>query len=92
MRQPDLHGSSDKRFVAELRAGEQIDTTFLLRRCDLRTRKNGEPYLALEFSDKSGRVTGRMWDDAAAAAKAVGEGEYVRVVGAIETWQAQPHV
>ncbi len=92
MRQPDLHGSSDKRFVAELRAGEQVDTNFLLQRCDLRTRKNGEPYLALEFSDKSGRVSGCMWDNAEAAAKAVGEGEYVRVVGAIETWQAQPQI
>lgn len=92
MRQPDLPGSSDKRFVAEFRVGEQVDTDFVLRRCDVRTRKNGEPYLALEFSDKSGRVSGRMWDNAEAAAKAVGEGEYVRVVGVIETWQAQPQI
>lgn len=67
MRPPDLPGSSDKRFVAELRVGEQVDTDFLLRRCDLRTRKNGERCLALEFSDKSGRVSGRMWDNAEAA-------------------------
>lgn len=92
MHQPDLPGNSDKRFVAELRLGERVDTDFLLRRCDMRTRQNGEPYLALEFSDKSGRISGRMWDKAEAAAKAVGEGEHVRVVGAIETWQAQPQI
>jgi 3'-5' exoribonuclease len=76
-----------KRFVADLTVGERVETDFLLRRCDLRTRQNGEPYLALEFSDKSGRVPGRMWDNAAEAARAVNEGDYVRVSGAVETYQ-----
>jgi 3'-5' exoribonuclease len=90
--QPVLPGSDAKRFVDELRAGERVDSSFLLRRCDLRTRQNGEPYLALEFSDKSGRVSARMWDNAEATARAVSEGDYVRVVGSVETWQGQPQI
>jgi len=91
--QPVLPGSSgDKRFVADLGIGERVDTDFLLRRCDVRTRQSGDAYLALEFSDKSGRVPGRMWDNAKAAAQAVSEGDYVRVVGIVETWQAKPQI
>ncbi len=43
MRQPALPGAAAKRYVAELAIGERVDMTFLLRRCDLRTRKSGEP-------------------------------------------------
>ena len=92
MRQQALPDAAAKRFVVELAIGERVDTTFLLRRCDLRTRKTGEPYLALQFSDKSGNVTARMWDAAEAAAREVSEGDYVRVVGAVETWQSQPQI
>jgi len=90
--QPVLPGSDAKRYVVELRAGERVDSSFLLRRCDLRTRQNGEPYLALEFSDKSGRISARMWDGAEDTARTVKEGDYVRVVGSVETWQGQPQV
>ena len=92
MRQPALPGAAAKRYVAELAIGERVDTTFLLRRCDLRTRQSGDPYLALQFSDKSGTVSARMWDGAEAAARAVKEGDYVRVGGAVETWQSQPQI
>ncbi len=89
MDQPVLPGSDAKRFVVELRAGERLDSNFLLRRCDLRTRQNGEPYLALEFSDKSGTISARMWDGADDTARTVKEGDYVRVVGSVETWQGR---
>jgi 3'-5' exoribonuclease len=90
--QPVLPDSEAKRYVVDLRVGERVDTTFLLRRCDLRTRQGGEPYLALQLGDKSGNVPGRMWDNAAAAAGTVCEGDYVRVVGAVETWQSSPQI
>lgn len=94
MEQPVLPGSAAeaKRYVAELAIGERLDSTFLLRRCDLRTRQNGEHYLALELADKTGRVSGRMWDNAEATAGAVKEGDYVRVTGVVETWQSSPQI
>ena len=96
MQQPVLPGSAGssatKRYVAELEIGERLDSTFLLRRCDLRTRQNGAHYLALQFADKSGTVSGRMWDNAEESARQVKEGDYVRVVGTIETWQSSPQI
>jgi 3'-5' exoribonuclease len=92
VRQQVLPDSDRKRFVAELEIGERVDSDFLLHRCDLRTSRSGGSYLAVEFSDKSGRVPGRMWDNAEAAAQAVNEGDYVRVVGVVETYQSQPQI
>ncbi len=92
MEQPDLLGSDRKRFVDELCAGERVESTFLLRQCSLRTRQNGEPYLAIEFADKTGSVPARMWDNADATARAVSEGDYVRVIGSVETWQGKPQI
>jgi len=92
VQQSVLPGSVAKRYVAELEIGECLDSTFLLRRCDLRTRQNGEHYLALQFADKSGTVSGRMWDNAEASARQVKEGDYVRVVGTVETWQSSPQI
>ena len=92
MDQPVLPASDAKRYVSELGPGERIDSTFLLRRCDLRTRQSGDPYLALELADKTGSVSGRMWDNAEPTAQAVKEGDYVRVVGSVESWQGRPQV
>jgi 3'-5' exoribonuclease len=91
--QQELPGNSaDKRFVADLVVGERIESDFLLQRCDVRTRQNGEPFLAVVFSDKSGKVPGRMWDNADATAQAVKEGDFVRVTGVVETWQSASQI
>ena len=87
MEQPTLPTDAARRFVSELGIGERVDSSFLLRRCDLRTGRTGQAYLALEFSDKSGSISARMWDNAEAAARAVGASAFVRVVGMVESYQ-----
>ena len=92
MHQPALPGSAAKRYVADLRIGEPVETSFLLRRCSLRKTRGGQPYLALEFSDRSGTIPARMWDDAEATVRAVSEGDYVVVEGIVESWQSAPQI
>lgn len=90
--QPPLPTSAAKRFVSDLSVGERVGTTFLLTRCDVRTRQSGEPYLVLELADRTGRIPGRMWDGAEEAARRVAVGEYVHVEGAVDTWQSSPQL
>ncbi len=92
MQQPALPGSAAKRYVADLRIGEPVETSFLLRRCSLRKTRSGQPYLALEFCDRSGTIAARMWDDAEATVGAVSEGDYVIVEGVVESWQSAPQI
>ncbi|MFQ5743051.1 MAG: 3'-5' exoribonuclease YhaM family protein [Acidobacteriota bacterium] len=87
-RQPTLPANIAKRYVAELAVGEQVRSIFLLNRCDVRTTQRGVPYLALELSDKSGHIPGRLWNGAERAAKQVRAGQYVLVDGVVDTWQS----
>ena len=90
--QPSLPTSNDKRYVADLTVGERVRSTFLLMRCDVRTRQSGDSYLVLELSDKSGRIGGRMWDNAEETVAHVSSGDYVWVEGVVDTWQSNAQV
>ena len=43
--------------------GDVITSFFLIRKIELKTKKNGEPYLIMEFGDHSGRISSTFWDD-----------------------------
>jgi 3'-5' exoribonuclease len=83
-----LPAGNNKRFVADLTVGERVRSIFLLTRCDVRTRQSGDSYLVLELSDKSGRIGGRMWDNAEATVASVTAGDYVWVEAVVDTWQS----
>jgi 3'-5' exoribonuclease len=90
--QPTLPTGNNKRFVVDLTVGERVRSTFLLTRCDVRTRQSGDSYLVLELSDKSGRIGGRMWDNAEATVAKVSAGDYVWVEGVVDTWQSNAQI
>jgi len=90
--QPTLPTGNNKRFVVDLAVGERVRSTFLLTRCDVRTRQSGDSYLVLEISDKSGRIGGRMWDNAEETVARVSAGDYVWVEGVVDTWQSNAQV
>lgn len=47
----------------EVREGTSVGREpFVLSRADSDTKRNGDPYMRLQFRDKSGQVEGRMWD------------------------------
>ena len=45
----------------------------------VRTKKDGTPYLALILSDRTGQVEGRMWDNVAECIPLFEQGEVVKV-------------
>lgn len=86
--QPTLPDADSKVFVADLNVGERVRSTFLLTRCDVRTRQSGDAYLVIELSDKSGQISGRIWEDAETTAARVRVGDYVWAEGVVDTWQS----
>ena len=56
---PDANES--RRYLRELEAGQRADETFVIRNVQVGTKKDGEPYLTMLMSDKSGEVAGRWW-------------------------------
>lgn len=70
-----------RRFVSQLADRENIDQVFLAADKQLRANRNGNLYLQVRLSDRSGSLTGMMWNANEQAYGAFENGDYVRVQG-----------
>lgn len=51
-------------YIEELREGARFDDLFLVKSCKLGETRAGKPYLVLTVMDRSGEVSGPIWDNA----------------------------
>ena len=72
---------SQRRRVPELAPQTAVDQVFLATHKQLRPNRNGQLYLQVELADRSGSITGRMWNASDAEFEAFDDGDYVRVDG-----------
>jgi 3'-5' exoribonuclease len=75
-----------RRFVKELCERETVDDVFLASDKQLRTNKNGNFYLMLKLSDRSGTITGMMWNGCEEAYRTFDNGDYVQIEGATQNY------
>ena len=73
--------ASGRRFVTELSAQANVDQVFLATHKQLRPNRNGQLYLQVELADRSGSITGRMWNASDEEFAAFDDGDYVQVEG-----------
>ena len=78
---------NDRRFVSQFSHNEQISQVFLASDKQLRPNRNGNLYLQVELSDRSGSVNTRMWNASDNDYKAFDNGDYVHVEGATQLFQ-----
>lgn len=76
-----------KKYIKDLKVGEKIAETFLLKKKEIKKTKDNKPYLALFLSDKSGLIEARMWDNAEYADSKVETGAPVFITGSVEKWK-----
>jgi len=74
-------------FVDRLKQGERIDELFLVKSARLSETKAGKPYLILIVMDRSGEVSGPVWDNALEVQKLCNPGEIVRVTGMVQSYR-----
>ena len=70
-----------RRLITELPPQAQVDQLFLATHKQLRPNRNGQLYLQVELADKSGTITGRLWNASDDDYGAFEDGDYVRVEG-----------
>jgi 3'-5' exoribonuclease len=80
--------------VADLKAtdsGKPISALLLLRKITNKTASNGNPFLSLEFGDRTGSFTATMFNDHPQfeALKAAGEGCAVKLEGRSDSFQGR---
>jgi 3'-5' exoribonuclease len=77
----------DRRFVSQLAHNEPVQQVFLASEKLLRPNKNGNLYLQVDLSDRSGSINTRMWNASEDDYKAFENGDFVMVDGATQLFQ-----
>ena len=70
-----------RRFVNEFADGETIDQIFMASEKQLRTNRNGNLYLQVRLSDRTGSVTSMLWNANQSHHDAFDNGDYIHVKG-----------
>ena len=73
-------------FVSELPAQGSVNQVFLATRKQLRPNRHGQLYLQVELADRSGSITGRMWNASDFQFEAFDDGDYVHVEGTTQLY------
>lgn len=76
-----------RRFVSQLAHQETVDQVFLASDKQLRPNRNGNLYLQVDLTDRSGTINARMWNASESDYRAFENGDYVRVEGATQLFQ-----
>lgn len=75
-----------RRYIKELGEREDIDDVFIASEKQLRPNRNGNLYLQLRLSDRSGSVNAMMWNANNSVYHAFDNGDYVQVQGTSQVY------
>lgn len=78
-----------KKYISDFKVNEQIDSCFFLRVKNLKLTKYDKPYLQMTLSDKTGKIEGRLWDDAEKFNEAAETGDVVHVKGTVDKYREE---
>ncbi|NLX94612.1 MAG: HD domain-containing protein [Rhodopirellula sp.] len=76
-----------RRFVNQLTEQETVDQVFRASDKQLRPNRNGDLYLQVDLSDRTGTIAARMWNATETVYGAFENGDYVQVVGKTQLFQ-----
>jgi len=76
-----------RRYVKQLGQQETVDQVFRAAEKQLRPNRNGNLYLQLELSDRTGSIGARMWNATETIYRSFDNGDYVQVEGTTQLFQ-----
>jgi 3'-5' exoribonuclease len=76
-----------RRYINQFGHQEAIDQIFLASQKQLRPNRNGNLYLQVELSDRSGAISARMWNATESEYRNFDDGDFVRVEGTAQLYQ-----
>ena len=81
-----------RRFVEQFADGDNIDDTYLVIDKQLRANRNGNSYLQLDLGDRSGHITGRMWNAGEPLFRTFESGDFLQVKGKVQLFDGYRRV
>lgn len=82
-------GGQKTQFADQLQEGERFDDVFLVKECRLSETRAGKSYLILTVMDKSGEISGPIWDQVDDVLPHCQQGKFVRIVGVVQSYRDQ---
>jgi len=79
----------DRKYISELSEGERIVGHFLVQSKQLLTTKAGKPYLSLILQDKTGSISGRVWDSASELYETFKNNDIIKIDGTVELYNRE---
>lgn len=75
-----------RQFIGELSERDNVDEVYLVSEKQLRSNKNGNLYLKLRLSDRTGSAIAMLWNATEATANIIDNGDYARVQGGAQVY------
>jgi len=79
-------------FIETLQEGDRIDDLFLVKSARLSETRAGKPYLVLTVMDRSGELSGPVWDHAEQFQQLCQPGEFIRLRGSVQSYRDKPQL
>ncbi len=77
----------EKVFIKDIKAGDTVDDIFVLSDKHLAQKKDGNNYLNIVLSDKTGSIKGVVWDNVDEISAQSQSGDFVRSKGNISEYR-----
>ncbi|KRL99689.1 3'-5' exoribonuclease YhaM family protein [Liquorilactobacillus satsumensis] len=78
--------------IYEYAVDENMELFVLIKSADVRVAKNGNQFIAFNFSDSSGEISAKFWDASPADTAAYQPGKIVLLKGKREIYQGNPQI
>ncbi len=79
-------------FIRTLTPGAKVDDLFVLVERVLSQKKDGNPYMNVVLTDRSGQIKGVVWDQVEQIAAGVQGGDIVKVSGHVSEYRGAPQM
>jgi len=77
-----------QQYVSDLKPGDAVDDVFVLAEKNLGQKKDGNSYLTVTLTDKTGAISGVVWDDVEKIASAADSGDVVQVSARVTEYRS----
>jgi 3'-5' exoribonuclease len=83
---------SNRRYVEQLRDGDNLEDVYLVTDKQLRVNRNGNSYLSIELRDRTGGINARLWNAGDQTAREFNIGDFLHATGKVQLFQGSLQV
>ncbi|MCJ7617558.1 MAG: CRISPR-associated endonuclease Cas3'' [Desulfobacterales bacterium] len=76
-----------KQFINSIKTGDAVDDIFVLAEKNLAQKKDGNNFLNISLSDKTGIIKGVVWDNVDQISEKISAGDFARVKGNVTEYR-----